>query len=142
VGAEDEVDLVEAAQQGVPRLLGHTAAHREDPAGAGLLPSPQLAQIAIEPMLRLVADRAGIDDQQVGLVQALGGNVALVAKQVRDLLRVVDVHLAPIGAHQDPLRRAQAVLQTCRGDSAQSYRKPSPLPKKASDCLRLSSIAF
>jgi hypothetical protein len=56
VGAEDEVDLGETAQQGVALLLGHTAAHPQHTARTIGFPRSQPTEVAVEPVRRLVAD--------------------------------------------------------------------------------------
>src|SRR5262249_47611659 len=49
-------------------------------------------------VLRLLPDRAGVHDHEVAPLDIRLGRPARVDQEVRDLLRVVDVHLAPEGA--------------------------------------------
>ena len=72
VGPEDEIEMGEAARAIVADLLGHAAADPDDAPGFSDFHSRSLPEIAVELMLGLVADRAGIDDQNVrlGLVAA------------------------------------------------------------------------
>ena len=123
VGSVDEVDLAEPTQQGVAFLLGHAAGDTEDPPGACFLPSAQQTQIGVEAMLRLLANRTRVHDQHVGVVGVVGGALARVGEQVRHLLRVVDVHLAPVGAEVEAARRGHGVWGRWR--PPQAIRSPS-----------------
>jgi len=48
-------------------------------------------------VLRLLADRAGVEQDQVGFLRAIGQLIALLLEQARHALRVVLVHLAAVG---------------------------------------------
>ena len=98
VRAEHEVEMAEAGQQPVAHLLRHAAADAQRAAGPRGAPIAQLAEVAVQLVLGLVADRAGVDDQQVGVGFIARRTQPGVVKEILDLLRVVDVHLAPVGA--------------------------------------------
>ena len=66
VRAEHEVELREAAQQRVALLLRDAAADAEHaPRRARAFHARSSAEVAVEPVLGLLADRAGVDQQQV-----------------------------------------------------------------------------
>ena len=68
----------------------------DDSTGALRLPLAQEAEIAVEPVLGLLADRAGIDEEQIRGVRVAALAPAGVQQEVAELLRVVDVHLAAV----------------------------------------------
>ena len=70
VGPEHEVDLGEAREQRVALLLGDAAADPEQAPRAQRLPFAEPAEVAVEAVLGLLADRAGVDHQQVGASRA------------------------------------------------------------------------
>ena len=76
-------------------LLGHAAEH------AKLLALGQQLLVVGETMkdflLRLVADGAGVVENQVGLLDRFHLAVAFVHQRANDFFRVVDVHLAAEG---------------------------------------------
>src|SRR5438874_6333820 len=61
-----------------------------------LLELPELAELREDLVLRLCADCAGVDEDQVGVVFVLGELVALGGEEARHALRVVLVHLTAI----------------------------------------------
>ena len=67
VGAEDDVDPRRALDQRTAILLGEAAADRDLHAGMGVLDRTQVAEIAVEPVVGVLAYRAGVEDDQVGL---------------------------------------------------------------------------
>ncbi len=102
VGAEHEVDLGEARQQGVSLLLRDAAADAHDAAGAGLLPGAQQAEVGVETVLGLLPDRARVHQQQVGRVLAARRAEAVMVQEIRDLLGIMGVHLAAVGPDPEP----------------------------------------
>ena len=79
-----------------PLHLGQAAAHRD--LHAVLLLRQQVAQVPVQPVGRVLADRAGVEHDQVGRAARRRALVAGVLKQARDTLGIVHVHLAPVGA--------------------------------------------
>ena len=59
-------------------------------------------------LLRLVADRAGIQENDVGIVFRVHHGVALTAEHCGDGFGVALVHLAPVGFDVDPVHREYA----------------------------------
>src|SRR5262245_31452740 len=52
------------------------------------------AKLGINLLGRLFADVAGVEDDQIGLLHAAGGEVARAAERLADALGIIDVHLA------------------------------------------------
>ncbi len=90
VGAEDDVDPGGLLDDGVPVLLGQAAADRDlHPRARGLL-GGELAEVPVEPVVGVLAHGAGVEDDDVRRVDALGGaDVAGALQQSRHPLGVV-----------------------------------------------------
>ena len=102
--AEDHVDIGRALDDGCAFLAGHAAADADQ--HALLLQVLDAAEIAEDLLLRLLAHRAGVEEDQVGLFRVVGRRVALGGlHDVGHLVRVVFVHLAAEGADVDLLLR-------------------------------------
>ena len=105
--AEHQVDVGRALDDRRAFLAGDAAAHADQHAlGLEVLDA---AEVAEHLLLRLLADRAGVEQDQVGLLDVVRRLVALGRVQhVGHLARVVVVHLAAEGADEDLLRRRRA----------------------------------
>jgi hypothetical protein len=100
VGAEDDVHPGRPLHDGVAVLLREAAADRDLHAGAARLLRGEVAEVAVQLVVGVLTHRAGVEDDDVRLVGALGGaDVARVLQQSGQPLGVVDVHLAPVGAY-------------------------------------------
>ena len=97
VGPEDKVEKGDLRQQLLPLLLGDAAADAEDQRRFLLLERLEAAEMPVDLALGLVADRAGIEQDKVGLGGGRHLAVAGVLQQIDDPLRVDDVHLAAEG---------------------------------------------
>ena len=71
VGAEDDVDPRGALDDGVAVLLGHAAADGDLHVGVRGLGRAQLAEVAVELVVGVLAHRAGVEDDDVGDVGPL-----------------------------------------------------------------------
>ena len=79
-------------------LRGNAAAHADDDLAALVLQALPHAELAEHLLLRLLADGAGVDQDDVGVVRAVGQFQAIAGgKHVGHLGRVVLVHLATVG---------------------------------------------
>ncbi len=95
-GAEHEIDLRRAPLDlGLVELrhASHDAHHQPRPLALEL---GELAELREHLVLRLFTDRAGVDEDQVGVRLALGELVVVVPEESRDSLRVVFVHLTAV----------------------------------------------
>ena len=113
--AEDQVDIGRAFDQRRAFLAGHAATHTDQ--HALLFKVLDAAQVAEHLFLRLLAHRAGIEQNQVGLLDVGRRFVAIGGMQhVNHLARVVVVHLAAEGADEHLLGRlAVRVWQVVHG---------------------------
>ena len=67
----------------------------------GTLVALQLAHAADDPLLGVVAHRAGVDQHHVGLGRIVRAHVALAPEDAEHELGVGDVHLAAVGFDVD-----------------------------------------
>jgi hypothetical protein len=104
VSAEHDVDPGRLAGDGVAVLLRQAAAHGDLHARMTRLHRRQVTQVAVQPVVGVLADRAGVEDDHVGLLTSGGREVARVLQQPGQPLGVVHVHLTPVG---DDLVRAR-----------------------------------
>ncbi len=101
VGAEDDVDVRRLARDRRAVLLRQAAADGDLHARVGGLDRREVRQVAVELVVGVLAHRAGVEDDHVGVVRRRRGgerHVAGVLQQPGQALGVVDVHLAPVGA--------------------------------------------
>ncbi len=75
VGAEDDVDPRGLLEDDVLVFLGEAAADGDLHPGVPPLHGGQVPQVAVELVVRVLAHRTGIDDDDVGFFP-VGGNVA------------------------------------------------------------------
>ena len=109
VGAEYDVDPWGPPQHRVTVLLSQTAADRDLHIGVGLLARRQVAEISVQLVVGVLAHRAGVEHDDVGVRPI--GRLAVSGgfQQPRQPLGVVHIHLAAIGADLiGALRRALA----------------------------------
>ena len=68
-------------------LLGQAAAHRDLHAGGGVLGRQQVAEVAVQPVVGVLADRAGVEHEHVRGGAACRAQVARVLQQARRAAR-------------------------------------------------------
>ena len=107
-GAEGDVDEREAAEDLVLDRLGPAAAHPDHPVGVAALERARLAEVGHEALVGLLADRAGVEQDQVGVGARLRLRVAERLEHALHALGVVRVHLAPERRHVVALHAPQA----------------------------------
>ncbi len=108
VRAEDGVHPRRLLQDGFAVLLGQAAADGDLHARVGCLDRRQHAEVAVELVVRVLPDGAGVEDHDVGLV-AVRRDVAGGLEHPGHPLGIVDVHLAAEGAHLVGAGRAGGV---------------------------------
>src|SRR5688572_3144929 len=82
-------------------LLGHATGYRDHRrATAARGQALDVAKARVELFLRALANRAGVDDDQIGVVVAVGRLETSLLQEAGHPLRVVDVHLAAVGLDQ------------------------------------------
>ena len=115
IRADDEVYLRHPLEQPGPEALGHAAHDAEHPAGAFVV--LQLAHAPQHPLLGVVADGAGVDEQHVGRRGIVRTDVSLPRQKPKHQLGVRHVHLAAV--RLDVNARHQVILTSKRGRPSQ-----------------------
>ena len=64
------------------------------------LPRLQVSEVAVELVVGVLADAAGVEDDHVGVGLGVGAHEAVGLEQAGDPLGVVLVHLAPVGTNE------------------------------------------
>ncbi len=132
VRPEDEVQVGDLLQQLVLLLLGDAAADADQRAARDLHRAVA-AERREHLVLGLLADRAGVEDDQVRLVHLLGRRVGLRRQRLAHPERVVDVHLAAEGVNEVALHRGvlrwgkrESSARRGRAGAARSARPRAP----------------
>ena len=110
VGAEHDVDPRRLPRDRRAVLLGQAAADGDLHPGLLRLHRREVAEVAVELVVGVLADRAGVEHDDVGLLVGVGRDVAGLLEQPGEPLGVVHVHLAPVGPD---LVRARASRCRC-----------------------------
>ena len=104
--ADDDVDRRLTAQDLGALGLGETAGHDQGRPPAGLSPFvfqfAELSEFGIDFLRGLFAYVAGVENDEVGVLDACGVRITLESGQVGHSLRIVDVHLATERLDQRP----------------------------------------
>ena len=82
-----------------PLLLGHAAAQTDHLLRVFLFRVGENAQIAEDPLFRVLPDGAGVQDHQIRLLGVLGEGEAAVRQHPHELLSVRHILLAAEGVH-------------------------------------------
>jgi hypothetical protein len=109
VGSEDDVDPRRAPDDLGPVLLGEASTDGDLHTRRALLDRRQMPEVPVELVVGVLADGAGVEDDDVGRPVLGRTCVAGLFQQPGQPFGVVDVHLAPVGAD---LVRAHAHLGT------------------------------
>ena len=91
-----------------PVLLGQAPADGDLHAGMGVLDRQQVAEVPVQPVVGVLADRAGVEYDHVRVGSGGGATVAGRLQQPGQPLGVVHVHLAPVGADLEASLRGGA----------------------------------
>ena len=97
VGPHDEVHVRSALEERVPHALRHAAGDPENHLRARLFQPFQLGDPSEHAALRVFADRACVDEHQVGLGRLADQFVSARAEDPLHQLAVSHIHLAPVG---------------------------------------------
>ena len=93
-GSERDVDKRKAREHFILDRLRPAAADTDDAVGILALQPLGVAEVSDEPIVGLLSDRARVEEDEVGVVLALGLGVAERLEHALHPLRVVRVHLA------------------------------------------------
>jgi hypothetical protein len=98
---DHEIDHRRAADDLLPLGLGDAARDRNRQpasfAGRGLLEHADAAKLGIDLVRRLLADVAGVEDDEIGVLDPCGLGETFGRERVRHTMGIVDVHLATEG---------------------------------------------
>ncbi len=98
---DHQIDHRRAPDDLFPLRLRHATRDRDRHAAPGargaLLHRAHAPEFGIDLFGRLLADVAGVENDQVGVLRRGGLDVPLGRQQIRHTMRVVDVHLATVG---------------------------------------------
>ena len=112
---EHQVDVRRALDDRRALLRGHAAADADHHRAVALLERLPAAELAEHLFLRLLADRAGVDQDDVGFFDLVGQLQAVAGgEHVGHLGRVVLVHLAAVGLDEELFRRGRGGRGACR----------------------------
>jgi hypothetical protein len=100
--AEDEIECRHASQQLLSSLLSHATGDAHDHVGVVLLELVKAPHDAVGLLLRFLPDRAGIDQDNVGLLPPLRLLISVLFQQGEHSLGVMLVHLTTEGLDVDP----------------------------------------
>ncbi len=96
--ADHDIDARRAADDLLALGLRDAACHRDRDLASALrrllLEQAHAAELGVNLLRRLLADVAGIEDDEVGVIRLRGFGEAGRRHEVRHTMRVVDVHLA------------------------------------------------
>ena len=99
VGAQDHIHIGRPLPDDVLIFLGQTTRYHDLTSGLGILPFLQRAKCAVELFIGMLANTAGVDYHNIGVVLDGGYLEAISLKQTGDALGIMVVHLTPEGAH-------------------------------------------
>src|SRR3990172_894345 len=94
VRAEHDVDVRRPLPHFRPLLLGEAPPHGDESSLTALLPSPKMAQGAVDLLVRLLPDAAGVQKHEIGIGQGFRGAVISLPEERHHPGRVHLVHLA------------------------------------------------
>ena len=80
-------------------LLRQTPADRDLKIRPFGLERLQMTELAVQLVVCILADAARVEHNHIGLVEAIGPRHSVRFKQTREALRVMLVHLTPVGAN-------------------------------------------
>src|SRR5262249_40858505 len=92
-GTANDVHVRRSVEDVLLIFLRHAAEDADDLVGVALLVSAEPAESAVDFLLGVLADAAGVEEDDVGLSRLVGQDVALPAQRTDDQLAVEDVHL-------------------------------------------------
>ena len=92
---EDHVDVGRPRHDVGALLAGHTTANADDQARPLAFERTHTTEVRKDLLLRLLSDRAGVEEDDIGLLDTVGDDRAITVREdLGHLVRVVLVHLA------------------------------------------------
>ena len=106
---DDDIDHRRAADDlaafGLRDAAGDRDVHAPALARGFVLDGAQPAEFRIDLLGSLFADVAGVEDDEIGVIDVCGLDKAFDRQRVHHALRIVDIHLAAIGLDMQLARR-------------------------------------
>ncbi len=99
MGPENDIQLRSPGKKATALLLGHATPYSHDQVGILFFQGSQPTQKAIQFLLCLGPDRAGIDHNQPCILSCFCGDVTIGLQQTFNPLGIVDVHLTTNGLY-------------------------------------------
>jgi len=127
VGAEHHIHVRRSFAHEITIFLGEAATDRDLQLRSPLLELLEPPEMAVELVVGVLPDTAGVQHDDVGRLEIVGRLHAVGNQQPRDPLGVVLVHLAAVRAYEEPTRHAGQCTSHLLG-----ARSPisGPLPRK------------
>ena len=110
VSPKDSVNPRRPLQHFLPVFLGKAAAYGDLHPGPELFERAQLAQVAVEAVVCVLADAARVENDDVGILDILRRDQTLGFEEAGQTLGIVLVHLAAKSAHMVTARRFSHAL--------------------------------
>ena len=98
VCSEHDVDPRGLLQDGAAILLGKTAADSDLHSGTTRLDRCQMREVAVQLVVGVLPDGAGVEDHQVGITIVGCADITGLFEETGNTLGVVDIHLTAVGA--------------------------------------------
>ena len=131
VGAEHDVDVGRPLGDALAVLLRQAAGDHDLHVGAPVLDRLQVPERAVELVVGVLPDAAGVEHDDIRVLHVDGGHVAVGLEQPGEALGVVLVHLAPEGAHQVPLGHLASVRPVGGGSEVDDAAEASDRTHRA-----------
>ena len=103
VGAEHDVDVTRARDDLVPVLLREAAPDCDLQTRTPVLQRLQMTEMPVQFVVGVLTDATGVEHDDVGSFEIVGGFHPVRLEETRDALRIVFVHLTPEGANVEAL---------------------------------------
>ena len=113
VSAEDDVDERRLLDDGVTILLRQAPTDRDLHVGVRLLVRGELAEVAVQLVVRVLADRTRVEDDKIRIGSALRLRIPGVLEQTGQSLGIMDVHLTAVRPHLVGANRLRRRLRNC-----------------------------
>lgn len=113
VSAEDDIDERRLLDDGVTILLRQAPADRDLHVGVRLLVRGELAEVAVQLVVRVLADRTRVEDDKIRIGSGLRLRIPGVLEQTGQSLGIVDVHLTAVRPHLVGANRLRSRLRNC-----------------------------
>ncbi len=98
LGPDDDVEEGGAGQHRLALGLGDAAGHAQKHVATGMAPlvaePPEPAELGIDFLGSLLANMAGVEENEVGVFNRVDATIAMNRQLLRHAVGVVDVHLA------------------------------------------------